>query len=396
MIFSSTDLIFDTLVDTNKIFVSVKNYFTLRKFKDQSLIYLTITGEGQRERINLDLKIKTKHWNEKTKRLITTENEKINSDVNLILDSIEAKIFGIKTAYRLSERFLTPKKLRKELQEGMPRVSFLAFFKKALESEKKYLELGSYKRHVSVYRKLEKFNPDVTFVDIDHKYLQDFKDWCKNKGNASTTISANIASIKKFLGIAKNNGIKFRIELDEIKVGNTKGNRTALTQNELKKVYKYYCSEFINNESRLVLGYFLFACMTGMRISDIQNLRRIDVIDTQINFVSKKTKIDQSIILNDIAKKIVTIEPLLFEKKLTDQYLNRKLKTIIKSLDIRKKISFHTSRHTFATSYLRAGGKIEKLRLLLGHIKIETTMIYSSIVAAEANEDVFRLDDYLN
>ena len=396
MFFSSNDLIFDTLVDTNKIFVSVKNYFTLRKFDEYSLIYLTITGESQRERINLDLKIKTKHWNDKTKRLITNENEKINSDVNLILDSIEAKIFGIKTAYRLSERFLTPKKLRKELQEGMPRVSFLSFFSKALEAERKYLEPGSYKRHLAVYRKLEKFNPDITFVDVDHKYLQDFKDWCKSKGNASTTIAANIASIKKFLGIAKKNGIKFRVELDEVKVGNTKGNRTSLTQNELKKTFEYYKSDFINQESRLVLGYFLFACMTGMRISDIQNLNRTDVIDTQINFVSKKTKTDQSILLNAAAKNIINIEPLLFERKLTDQYINRKIKIIFKSLGIRKKISFHTSRHTFATSYLRAGGKIEKLKLLLGHNKIETTMIYSSIVAAEANEDVFRLDDYIN
>lgn len=395
MNFASTDLIFDTLIDTEKIFVSVRNYFTLRKFNEYSQIYLTITGDGQRERINLDLRIKTKYWNSKINRLNTADNEKINSDINLILDSIEAKIFGIKTAYRLSERYLSPKKLREEFSNNMPRVSFISFFKKALESERNFLEYGSYKRHLAVYRKLKEFKPDVTFIEIDLKYIQDYKEWCKSKGNASTTISSNIASIKKFLSIAQKNSIKLKISLDEIKVGNTKGNRTSLTQIELKRVFNYYTSDFINSESKLVLGYFLFACMTGMRISDIQNLKRIDVIDTQINFVSKKTKTDQSIMLNEMARKIVNIEPNLFEKKLSDQYINRLLKTVFKNLGIRKKISFHTSRHTFATSYLRAGGKIEKLKLLLGHSKIETTMIYSSIVASEANEDIFRLDDYI-
>ena len=37
---------------------------------------------------------------------------------------------------------------------------------------------------------------------------------------------------------------------------------------------------------------------------------------------------------------------------------------------------------------------VEKLRKLLGHSKIETTMIYVHIVNSEANEDIFRLDNY--
>ncbi|MNY74644.1 Tyrosine recombinase XerD [compost metagenome] len=62
-------------------------------------------------------------------------------------------------------------------------------------------------------------------------------------------------------------------------------------------------------------------------------------------------------------------------------------------LKIQKKVTFHVARHTFATSFLRAGGQVEKLQLLLGHSDINQTMIYSHIVQADANAEVFLIDN---
>jgi site-specific recombinase XerD len=64
----------------------------------------------------------------------------------------------------------------------------------------------------------------------------------------------------------------------------------------------------------------------------------------------------------------------------------------MKFLGINKKISFHVARHTFATLFLKMGGKIQNLQQLLGHSSISTTMIYSHIILADANEEVFLLD----
>ena len=41
-----------------------------------------------------------------------------------------------------------------------------------------------------------------------------------------------------------------------------------------------------------------------------------------------------------------------------------------------KHITVHTLRHTFATSYLTRGGRVENLQQLLGHTNIQTTMLY--------------------
>ena len=87
------------------------------------------------------------------------------------------------------------------------------------------------------------------------------------------------------------------------------------------------------------------------------------------------------------------LEPNLFVKRVAEQTMNRTLKRIASSINNQKKVTFHTSRHTFATLYLIAGGKVENLMLLLGHKKLETTMIYVKIAAVDANKDVFKLDD---
>jgi site-specific recombinase XerD len=92
------------------------------------------------------------------------------------------------------------------------------------------------------------------------------------------------------------------------------------------------------------------------------------------------------------ARKIIEFEPLLFEKKFADQHINDELKKIMKILKIQKNVTFHVARHTFATSFLRAGGNVEKLQLLLGHSDIKQTMIYAHIVQSDANSEIFLLD----
>jgi site-specific recombinase XerD len=74
--------------------------------------------------------------------------------------------------------------------------------------------------------------------------------------------------------------------------------------------------------------------------------------------------------------------------------MNDELKKIMKILSINKKVTFHVARHTFATLFLKAGGKIEKLRIILGHSSVRETEIYEHITQAEANEEMFLLDKF--
>ena len=58
------------------------------------------------------------------------------------------------------------------------------------------------------------------------------------------------------------------------------------------------------------------------------------------------------------------------------------LKEIASICSIKKKVHFHVARHSFATNFLRKGGKIEDLQTIMDHSDIQTTMVYVHIVKA--------------
>ena len=387
------DSIFDTLVDTSKIYVSMRTKFIPRKYenKEKFPVYLHITSKGKRERVHLDVFVNPENWDKNNQRIKNPTPEE--QDLNLILDNYQAKVTNIKTVYRLSEKILSPIMLKKELKDGLPRVNFVAFFKTQLVEDKILMKKGTWRRYYSVYHKLKKFKKEIIFTEIDYRFFTDYRKYWKKKGNVNTTINSNIKVLKKYLKVAIKFGIKIPLDLDEIKVGSTLGSRTSLLPYELKRADAYYFSEFINKEHKLILGYFLFACMTGLRISDVQSLERFQLLDEQFSFNARKSKKDQVISLNKKAMEIIKECPDLFIAKYTNEHINREIKKIFTFLKIKKKITFHVSRHTFATNFLRMGGAVQKLQILLGHSDLKQTMIYVHIVAEEANKEIFLLDN---
>lgn len=399
MISTAENLIFDTRVDTHKIYVSMKTKFVPRIYKKENApLYLHITGHGKRERLLLDIEIAHRYWCSKKERIDISKIEdlqlkKLNQDINLIIDNVNSKITNIKTVYRLSEIVLTAKKLKHELIEDLPRVNFCSFFQHAIDEEKKILEPGTYRKLQSVLNKLKRYDDQLIFTDLTELWFQKYKVHLSKLGNKKTTINSNIKSIKKIIRKALQVGIKIPCVLDDIKAGSTTGTKVSLDPFELKKLKAYYDSDFICDAHRLMLAYFLFSCVTGLRFADVMAIDKDAVNDDFIQFKAEKVDKMQSIALNKRAKEIINSSDDIFIKHFTNEYVNRELKVIMRNLDLKKKLTYHVSRHTFATSFLRAGGKVEKLQLLLGHSSIKQTMVYSHIVSAEANKEMYLLDN---
>jgi len=394
MILSPSVALFDTRIDTRKIFVTIKTKFTLRNYvnnQGKSPLYLFISSPGSRIRLKLDLEFHPEDWDKKKQRLkLTSESNKTN---NLILDTIISKITKIKTIYLLSERTLTAKKLEEELKNTTNRVDFLIFFKNQYENEKKMMSNGYYKRVGTVLNKLKRYKSELLFSDIDATFEKKLRIYYSNLGNRKTTINSNLATIKKYLIAAKKQGIKFPLNPEDIQIGKTTGNRTDLNAKELERFYNYYFSEFIPEHWKIVLGYFLFSAFTGLRWSDLIDMERPYILANQfVNFDVKKTGKRQTIAINKKALEIVKHCPNLFVEKITDIYANREIKKIATQLSASKKLTFHVARHTFATNFLRMGGNVVKLQMILGHSNIRETMIYVHIVEQEANEEMSLMD----
>jgi len=165
-----------------------------------------------------------------------------------------------------------------------------------------------------------------------------------------------------------------------------------LTLEEVKKMAATKCSRAQAKNS------FLFGCFTGMRISDIKKLEWKDIEDGYISFIQKKTGNAERLPLSAQAKLILDEQKRLqnanSEKVFSLPHrnaINSWLKNWAKRAGITKRISFHKSRHTFATLSLISGIDLYTTSKLLGHRDLRTTQIYARVVDEMKVEAVTRL-----
>jgi site-specific recombinase XerD len=373
----------------------MKHKFILRNYVNKegdALLYLRINHKSHLERIPLGLYANPKFWNAEKCRM--TDASPKSQDLNLILENIESKITAIKTNYRLSERFLSIENFIFEFQHGIPRIDFVSFWTSQLEIQKEVIHKNTHKKEKSVLKNFKEFKHQVFFSDLDFDLVVKFKGFLLTKKKMmSTSLNSNLKVLKKYIRLAEDAGIKMPLNSRLIKIGSTNGNRNYLNELELQKLNKYFHSEFLNETYRVPLALFLLSCFTGMRISDIQKIHLKSIVDGSIKFTAVKTGKNQNIKLNKYALKVIENCPEIFITKLTDQYINRILKDICNDRKINKVVTFHVGRHTFATNYLKQGGKVEVLQKLLAHSNIKETMIYVHILQEEQDKEILLMDN---
>ncbi|WP_181044084.1 site-specific integrase [Apibacter adventoris] len=301
--------------------------FIVRNYKNQkglSLMYLSITQKGIRRRLSLDIRIEPNKFDPISQKVII--KDKVDKDIQLILDNIAAKITNIKTYYRLADQVLTVDKLVEELKNNVPRGEFISFFQYELNKDKILLKPGTFKRHQSILNNLKKYKNEIYFTDINVNFISDYKRYFIKTGRSLNTYYSNLKIIKKYLKRALKSGINLLIDLDDIKVKNIRSNRVALSTEELKLLYNYYFSEFINPGQKIPLGTFLFSCYTGLRISDIQKITREQVFSGLLEFIPVKTETNKPYIhrlkINEKAISIINHTPDLLVNRLSEQYIN--------------------------------------------------------------------------
>ena len=133
---------------------------------------------------------------------------------------------------------------------------------------------------------------------------------------------------------------------------------------------------------------FLFSCLTGLRKSDILKLRWRDVQRqgefTRIIFRQKKTKGLEYLDLSPEAVQFMGerrgADDLVFKDFRYSKASNDELRLWAAHAGVRKHISFHCGRHTFAVMMLDLGADIYTVSKLLGHRELRTTQVYAALL----------------
>jgi len=355
-------------------------------------LYIQIIIRKAIKRIPLLISVKASEFDLVKQRV----NKKCSlaGDYNLIIEKALAQVNRIEVGYRLSNQVLTLDRFVEEYTNPSSRLCFIKFWEKEMVRQQELLNPSTYRQQMTMLNKLREYRSQVLFYEIDAEFIKGIMAYFKKKkNNNDNTIASFIKSFKKYVHIAEKRGICLPIEHEDIKNKSFSSSRTFLDPDEIRKIYNFYSSEFINETQKAIINRFLFSCFTGLRLSDSLKITKDNFIGDFLVFTTVKTNKFQRIPLSFSAKKFINKQ--LFQEAFSPEYMNRELKVISRLCGISKKVSFHVARHTFATNFLLSGGRVEVLQKLLGHSKINETMIYVHIVDSITDIQILNMDEIL-
>jgi len=284
--------------------------------------------------------------------------------------------------------------------------SFFDFMNSLIDTEiSKTLSEGTAGNYRSQTSKIKKFRNELNFNEIDTTFIRTYEAYMYSElSNKKSTANKSLIWLKNVMNKAIEKGIikENPFVVGKIKLQRIKGNRIALTLQEVDKLNELFQQNVLSKGKQNVLRYFLFACYTGIRVGDLSVLKFSDIKQFDgkefISIIMHKTNEPVNIPLVNKAKELIIKKRIANDTVfdvLTDQPANRYLKEIMKMVHIDKSISFHCSRHTFATvGFNRLGIPIEVISKILGHTDIKTTMIYCAIDNEKLSNEANKWDSF--
>lgn len=235
--------------------------------------------------------------------------------------------------------------------------------------------------------------PTMQVAQVDERWVAQFVDNLRTRGISDNSISEYISLFRVYWRWCVKKGIGTGNPFEGVQLRTHQAKREYLTAEELQK---------LANTPSKVRDIFLFSCFTGLRWSDVSQLTWGDVEQfrerVRIRYRQKKTGQFE---YQDLSAQAVA---LLGERGADEERIfsvgnlataNSHLKRWCKSAGITKHITFHCSRHTFATLLIAEGVDLFVVSKLLGHADIKTTQIYAKMVDKRKQEAVDRLPQVL-
>ncbi|MGE5365523.1 MAG: tyrosine-type recombinase/integrase [Bacteroidota bacterium] len=258
---------------------------------------------------------------------------------------------------------------------------FIAYLGKMYDARPKYEKLKTVIKHLKGY-----CPGPLPFNKVTESWYEGFEEYLQERMKGSS-INNIIIVLKMSLNQAVEDGILKKNPLKRVKKHKDYSKRVYLTFEEVKMLNETDC------RFPIVKDAFLFSCYTGLRISDIEEITWGDIQDGQVQLKQQKT---DELVYIPLAKSAVDILSRQPAGGTDDKIFSMPsrnsvfvgLKSWVSAAGIRKNVTFHSSRHTFATLSLKYGKNLATVSKLLGHTDIATTQIYAKIVDEEKQRTI--------
>ncbi|MEA4984158.1 Tyrosine recombinase XerC [bioreactor metagenome] len=352
-------------------------------------IYLRVRISGNETKIPTGYEVEKSLWDSK---LQLPKKNPLQNVLKKEIDTLETHLLteqstGGEISINLVKDFFAGKKKIKPEHE-----SFYDYYLKFVEDKKNEGKAQDTIRiYNGTYKILKEFAPKLKISDITLRFIQDFDAYLRDKrGNDDGGRENKHKNIRAVIldMISHDIPVKNPYSKSKFKIPRAKIRDTYLEFEELMALRDLRTKFEAGTTKRIVLQMYLFGCYTGLRFSDIIDLKwsHVDLDKNRINKIQVKTGAPVMVIIEPWARSILlefsnskknigTKKPVF--KSLTEPTVNRNLKILAKMANINKVITFHSSRHTFGTlNLLENSDKILLVSKLLGHADIKTTMVY--------------------
>lgn len=372
-----------------------------------------ITIDGTIAQFSCKLDVNPDLWDTQSGRASgrTTEAK----DTNLFLDNIRV---GVNTHYRKifdKDNYVTAEKVKNAyLGLGMKHETILKVFAQHNEDFEKQVgkmkSKSTYQKYCTVYRHIQEFiryrynASDIALKELTPAFIIDFELYLRaNQNCTNNTVWVYMMPLRRMITIAQNNGWLSRDPFVEYSISPEDADRGYLTKEEIKKLMN---APTAKKKHELVRDLFIFCCFTGLSFRDLKNLTT-DNLQTSFDghqwIITKrqKTKVQSNIRLLDVPHRIIEkYKGIAKDNKVfpvpTYANLRDNLTVIVQACEIKKHVTWHMSRHTYATEIcLTNGMPIETLSKTLGHTNISTTQIYAKITNEKVSNDMEALSHKL-
>lgn len=317
------------------------------------------------------------------------QTKKAVHDLNIELANALAKASDIFTEHRLSNRILSPEIFKQKFTKATLRNDFYDFWEEEVKKMKEYCAPATIDIYGFALDKLKKFRNTATFADLDNQFIDDFNRFLFRQKLSQNTVSKYHIRLKKMINLALRYNIMHENPYRDFRLKFQRTNRTYLTMTEQFRLLQLYDRKDLLPHLQNILARFLFSCFTSLRYSDNVQITADNISEnTLIIGQSRKTRNVLRIPLSAPGKRFLSE---IIDKNipaLSLQRMNSELKIISEAAKVQKILTTHVGRHTYATTYLKLGGRVEVLQKILDHSKLETTMVYVHITEADKQESV--------
>ena len=257
------------------------------------------------------------------------------------------------------------------------------------QSERKKLTKQNYQ---TLLNNLDKFRKGTLITDIDYQFLVSYDKWLRDSGIAHNTRISRLRLLRALLNEAYKRDIIAVNPFNRFKIQQMVSKKGYLTAEQVRKV-EHMSLKGVEDRVR---DAFLIGCYTGLRFSDITTLRDEHLQNGWLTKKMAKTGFMVEIPVADLfgGKLLQIVEKYnghisnLTKSLGSNCTVNRTLRGILDHIDADAKITFHSSRHTFATLLAQQGVQITTIQKLLGHQKLQTTQIYSEVDRKAITNDI--------